>query len=101
MHDPDCCLCGLDPIEESPTGPLCPCPCPDCTAKRAAVVGLWKRKALEKRLKSAGIDVETFADLLWMHLEPTIEREVERMAKDAVKRALQGMRIVSNGHWRD
>jgi hypothetical protein len=100
-HDQSRCKCGTDPIEEAAAGPACQCKCKECRERREQVIYHWRRIALAKRLEAANIDLDLLADLIWMKIEPSIEARIEQMSKDAVNRALQGIRLLSIVESRD
>ena len=52
-------------------------------------------KQLEDRLTKANIDLDDFADLVWMRLQPSLESEVKRIMLETVDMALRDLRIVS------
>lgn len=93
-HDP--MLCGIEPQTS----------CPKCrpgAERMAARIAQWDRiKHLEARLEKAGIDLDDFADVIWMRLQPSLENEVRRIMLDTVDMALRDLRIVGRieGTWR-
>lgn len=90
QHDPITCRCGTDPLERNGNMPACMCRCDKCKEARERVVYLWERNELVGRLSKAGIDLKHFADLIWIQIEPNLEEKIERMATDALKKALEG-----------
>lgn len=86
-HDPE--LCGISP-ETS---------CPKC---RPFAVRLQVRQAqverlreIEERMAKAGIDLNDFADLVWIHLQPSLEKEVKEIMLRTIGMALRDLKIVS------
>jgi hypothetical protein len=90
-HDAGLCKCDVD------NG--CSCPCPKCRAYIAARVQGMRLLALEERLKNAGIEIEDFADLIWAHMEATIEARMERIAKQEIAAGLKGLKLISAVKW--
>ncbi len=90
-HDPRKCKCDTD------SG--CNCQCPKCLAYIATRVHLSRLAALSDRLKKSGIDIEDFADLVWIHIEATIEAKISKIATEQVKAALRGVKLISAVKW--
>ena len=86
VHDPE--LCGLSPDTA----------CPQCRPRTVAYHRrqhhLGKLAELEERLVKAGIDVDDFADLLWMRLVPSIDEQVKKIMLETIQMAMKDMRII-------
>jgi hypothetical protein len=89
-HDPTICFCGTD---------TCSCPCEKCHQYRARELRLKRRQELAERLEKANVSLDDLADLIWMKIEPTIENRIERLARDALRRMLRDIRLVSQVDW--
>lgn len=93
-HDP--MLCGIEP-ETS---------CPKCRPRAqqlaARVAQAGRLRDLEKRLEKAGIDIDDFADILWIRIQPSLESEVKRIMLETIEMAFRDLRIVGriDGTWR-
>jgi hypothetical protein len=89
-------ICGIDPETSCPK-------CRPAAQRMAARVAQSQRlKALEDRLARADIDLDDFADVVWMRLQPSLESEVRKIMLETVDMALRDLRIVGRieGTWR-
>ena len=86
-HDPKLCFCGWQTE--------CVCPCADCCKRRLQELAIVRRAELLARLHAANIDIEDLADLVWMTIEPAIEKRVAEIAKIALRERLRTIQLVS------
>lgn len=86
-HDPK--LCGQHDTDG------CTCPCAKCATYRETAWAIKRRGELEARLAKAGINVEDFADMIWIRLEPAFEARIEKMVRDVLRRNLKGLKLQS------
>ena len=86
-HDPKLCFCG-DTTD-------CVCPCEECGKARLHEHAIARRTELLARLHAANIDIEDLADLVWMTIEPAIEKRVAEIAKIALRERLRTIQLVS------
>lgn len=86
VHDESKCSC----IAGSP----CPCPCEKCVAFTRKCIKLEAMADLEERLRRAGIDVDTFALLIWTRLEPIlVKKALADLAKVEVEKVVKRLRV--------
>ncbi len=92
-HDP--MLCGIDPQTS------CPKCRPGAERMAARVAQFGRMKELETRLAKADIDIDDFADILWMRIQPSLEKAVKDIMEQAIAMLLKDLRIVGRieGTW--
>lgn len=86
-HDPN--VCGIDPATD------CDNCRPHTLAYRQRELQLGNINDLKARLEKGGIDVETFADLLWIHIAGAVERKCEEIVRHHVETTLANASIIS------
>lgn len=92
-HDPE--ICGISPETD----------CPKCRPRTVSYQRrqdhLQRLDAIAQRLAQAGIDVDDFADMLWMRIQPALEEEVKKIMLDTIKMAMKDLRVIGRleGTW--
>lgn len=102
-HDETKCRCDDDfsaasywlegePIESKIT---CPCQCGRCMENRQKIHGILRVAVLQNRLEKANIDIDDLAYLVWIRIEPAIQNEIGKMAREELQRSMKGLKIYS------
>ena len=85
-HDP--LLCGVS------TETTCPKCRPGWDRMLAREAQYGRMKVIEERMTKAGIDMDDFADAIWMRLQPSLEREVKKIMEMTIRMMLNDLRII-------
>lgn len=91
-HDASQCTCGKTPVDaQEPV--LCPCVCEECVAHARRVHRAKSIESLLSRWAENEIDPAVVADIVWMHIEPTIEQMVNRLVDARLQEKLRDLRL--------
>ncbi len=93
VREHDATLCGC--ISNEP----CVCPCIKCCAFQKQRDKLLRMLALENRLLAKGVDPELLAELLNLKRQRWQEEEIERIVKEQLAAALEGMKLSATVAW--
>lgn len=99
LHDETLCHCGADPLDEVPEGPKCECRCEMCQKARDRVLRMWAMSATIEKLEALGIDVDVLVSLVCHSIEDGFEERIEKIARRAAAKALEGVKLVSAVQW--